>query len=46
MNEVKRYDLKEVINVSGTMTALGSSSVPPEVIEAMVDVLPRFGLPA
>ncbi len=42
MNEVKRYDLKEVINVSGTMTALGSSSVPPEVIEAMADVLPRF----
>ena len=42
MGAIECHDLKEVINVSGTMTALGSSSVPPEVIEAMADVLPRF----
>lgn len=42
MGVVERWGLKEVINVAGTMTALGSSSVPPEVIEAMADVLPRF----
>lgn len=39
---IRDIRLKEVINVSGTMTALGSSSVPPEVIAAMADVLPRF----
>ena len=33
---------KEIINVSGTMTAIGASSVPQEIINAMVDVLPRF----
>lgn len=39
---IRDIRLKEVINVSGTMTALGSSSVPPEVIAAMADVLPKF----
>lgn len=42
MNVVERYGLTEVINVSGTMTAIGASSVKPEIIEAMVDILPRF----
>jgi len=41
MSPTSRY-FKEVINVSGTMTALGSSSVPQEVINAMNDVLPWF----
>jgi D-glucosaminate-6-phosphate ammonia-lyase len=36
----KRF--KELINVSGTMTALGSSSVSPEVIAQMDEVLPKF----
>lgn len=33
---------KQLINVSGTMTTLGASSVSPEVVEAVADVLPRF----
>ncbi|QAA76998.1 MAG: L-seryl-tRNA(Sec) selenium transferase-related protein [Candidatus Bipolaricaulis sibiricus] len=36
------FVIREVINVSGTMTALGSCSVAPEVIQAMVEVLPKF----
>jgi L-seryl-tRNA(Ser) seleniumtransferase len=36
------YSIPEVINVAGTMTAFGSCSVAPEVIEAMVEVLPKF----
>lgn len=36
------FRIREVINVSGTMTALGSCSVAPEVIEALVEVLPKF----
>ncbi len=36
------FHVREVINVSGTMTALGSCSVASEVIEAMVGVLPKF----
>ncbi len=42
MNVIERFGLREVINVTGTMTAIGASSVPPEVVAAMVDVLPRF----
>lgn len=42
MNVVERYGLTETINVSGTMTAIGASSVKPEIIAAMVDILPRF----
>ncbi len=34
--------LRPVINVSGTMTALGASIVVPEAIEAMVGILPEF----
>jgi L-seryl-tRNA(Ser) seleniumtransferase len=42
MNVVERNQFKEVINVSGTMTALGASAVSPDVIAAIADVLPRF----
>lgn len=38
----RRLDLRPVINVSGTMTALGASIVVPEAIEAMVEILPEF----
>jgi L-seryl-tRNA(Ser) seleniumtransferase len=38
----EQFKLREVINVAGTMTALGACSVVPEVIEAMVAVLPKF----
>jgi D-glucosaminate-6-phosphate ammonia-lyase len=34
--------LRPVINVSGTMTALGASIVVPEAIEAMAGLLPEF----
>lgn len=33
---------KDIINVSGTMTALGASSVSQDVIAAMAKVLPKF----
>lgn len=42
MDVFEKYALSEVINVSGTMTAIGASSVKPEVVAAMADVLPRF----
>lgn len=42
MNTLDRYQLTEVINVSGTMTAIGASSAKQEVIDAMADILPRF----
>jgi uncharacterized pyridoxal phosphate-dependent enzyme len=42
MNVVERFRLREVINVTGTMTAIGASSVPPEVVTAVADILPRF----
>ena len=42
MNVVKQRQFKDIINVSGTMTALGASSVSPDVIEAMASVLPKF----
>lgn len=38
----REFPVREVINVAGTMTALGSCSVAPEVIAAMVGVLPKF----
>ncbi|MCM2293160.1 aminotransferase class V-fold PLP-dependent enzyme [Allorhizobium sp. BGMRC 0089] len=34
--------LREIINVSGTMTSLGASIVVPEAIEAMRAILPQF----
>lgn len=42
MNVVEHFGLREVINVTGTMTAIGASSVAPEVVAAIADVLPRF----
>lgn len=42
MNMLNQPQFEEIINVSGTMTALGSSSVSPDVIAAIADVLPRF----
>lgn len=38
----RRLGLRPVINVSGTMTALGASIVVPEAIEAMAEILPEF----
>ncbi|MGH6862199.1 MAG: aminotransferase class V-fold PLP-dependent enzyme, partial [Phyllobacterium sp.] len=35
-------DLRPVINVSGTMTALGASIVVPEAVAAMTAILPQF----
>jgi L-seryl-tRNA(Ser) seleniumtransferase len=37
-----KIGLRSVINVSGTMTALGASIVVPQAIEAMKDILPHF----
>ena len=34
--------LRPVINVSGTMTALGASIVVPEAVAAMTAILPQF----
>jgi D-glucosaminate-6-phosphate ammonia-lyase len=42
MSVVDRFGLREVINVTGTMTAIGACSVATEVVEAIADVLPRF----
>lgn len=42
LNVLEHFNLTEVINVSGTMTAIGASSVKPEIIAAMSDVMPRF----
>ena len=38
----QRLGIRPVINVSGTMTALGASIVVPEAIEAVAAVLPQF----
>lgn len=37
-----RMGLRPIINVSGTMTALGASICPPAVVEAVAAVLPQF----
>jgi L-seryl-tRNA(Ser) seleniumtransferase len=43
MDDIRpRLGLRPIINVSGTMTALGASIVPPEVVEAVAGVLPQF----
>ena len=42
MNVTQQYGLTRVINVSGTMTALGASTVSAEVVDAVADILPRF----
>jgi D-glucosaminate-6-phosphate ammonia-lyase len=38
----KRLGLNPIINVSGTMTALGASIVVPEAVEAVAAILPQF----
>jgi len=37
-----RLGLRPIINVSGTMTALGASTVVPEAVKAVADILPEF----
>ena len=37
-----RLGLRPIINVSGTMTALGASSVVPEAVRAVAEILPEF----
>jgi len=38
----RRLGLRPIINVSGTMTALGASIVVPEAIRAVAEILPEF----
>ena len=38
----RRLGLRPIINVSGTMTALGASIVVPEAVRAVTDILPEF----
>jgi len=38
----QRLGLRPIINVSGTMTALGASIVVPEAVQAVADILPEF----
>jgi len=42
MSFYEKYNLKRVINASGTMTALGASRVSAEVIGAISEILPDF----
>jgi len=38
----EKLGLRPIINVSGTMTALGASIIVPEAIKAMADIAPEF----
>jgi len=38
----ERFGLRPIINVSGTMTALGASIIVPEAIRAMTEIAPQF----
>src|SRR3954467_2429567 len=38
----ERLGLRPIINVSGTMTALGASIIVPEAIRAMAEIAPQF----
>ncbi|MBS1115760.1 MAG: hypothetical protein H6Q87_144 [candidate division NC10 bacterium] len=38
----QRLGLRPIVNVSGTMTALGASIVVPEAVRAVADILPEF----
>jgi L-seryl-tRNA(Ser) seleniumtransferase len=38
----ERLGLRPIINVSGTMTALGASIIVPEAIKAMSEIAPQF----
>ena len=43
MNDTRAgFGLRPIINVSGTMTALGASIVVPEAVQAVVGILPQF----
>jgi D-glucosaminate-6-phosphate ammonia-lyase len=37
-----RLNLRPIVNVSGTMTSLGASIAPPEVVAAVAGILPQF----
>lgn len=41
-NILQKLGLRQVINVSGTMTVIGASSARPEAVAAIADILPRF----
>ncbi len=42
-NDIRRdLGLRPIINVSGTMTALGASIMVPEAVEAMAAIAPQF----
>jgi len=38
----ENHGISEVINAGGTLTTIGSSSVAPEVVQAVSEILPRF----
>ena len=38
----ERYGLTPIINTAGTQTTLGASSIPPEVVERVVEAAPEF----
>jgi D-glucosaminate-6-phosphate ammonia-lyase len=38
----QKLGLRPIINVSGTMTALGASTVVPEAVKAVAEILPEF----
>ena len=38
----RRLGLRPIINVSGTMTALGASIVVPDAVRAVTEILPEF----
>ena len=42
-NFLERYEISQVINVSGTMTSLGASRVVPEAIRAGAEIQSRTG---
>ena len=38
----ERYGLTPIINTAGTQTTLGASSIPPQVVERVVEAAPEF----
>src|SRR5260221_5413353 len=38
----QKLGLRPIINVSGTMTALGASTVVPQAVKAVAEILPEF----
>jgi D-glucosaminate-6-phosphate ammonia-lyase len=39
---LENHGIREVINAGGTLTSIGASSVAPEVVQVVAEVLPRF----